>query len=106
MQRRLFLCGSAASCVVLLTGCAGISTLTLDKLGSEVVHADVNFNDIYTYAERSNTAYRDKRAIKSKYPLTIRINSPMGPRRDISSNATTKLIHNLLRCAARTATRT
>ena len=78
MQRRLFLSGSVASCVVLLTGCAGISTLTLDKLGSEVVHADVNFNDIYTYAERSNTAYRDKRAIKSKYPLTIRINSPDG----------------------------
>jgi triacylglycerol lipase len=78
LQRRLFLCGSAASCVAHLTGCAGISTATLDRLGSEVVHADVNFNDIYTYAERSNTAYQDKRAIKTKYPLTVRIHSPDG----------------------------
>ena len=78
MQRRLFLFGNAASCVVLLTGCAGISTATLDHLGSQVIHADVNFEDIYAFAQRSNTAYLDTRTIKSKYPLTIRINSPDG----------------------------
>ena len=78
VQRRLFLSGTVASCAALLTGCAGISTATLDKLGSQVVHADVNFKDIYAYAERSNTAYLDKRTIKSKYPLTVRINSPDG----------------------------
>ena len=78
VQRRLFLSGTVASCAALLTGCAGISTATLDRLGSQVVHADVNFKDIYAYAERSNTAYLDKRTIKSKYPLTVRINSPDG----------------------------
>jgi hypothetical protein len=54
-------------------------TVTLIKLvGSEVVHADVDFKDIYAYAGRSNTAYQEKKTIKSKYPLTVRINSPDG----------------------------
>ena len=78
MRRRLFLLAGTASCVAILTACAGISTAELDKLGSAIVHNDINFNDVYTYAERSNTAYEDKRAIKAKYPLTIRINSPEG----------------------------
>ncbi len=42
------------------------------------MHDDIDFKDIYAYAERSNTAYQDNRAIKSKYPKTIRINSPDG----------------------------
>jgi triacylglycerol lipase len=50
----------------------------LDTLDSAVGHADINFDEIYTYAERSNTAYQNKRAIKLKYPLTVRINSPDG----------------------------
>jgi triacylglycerol lipase len=75
-QRRLFLLAILAACVATLTACAGISTAELDKLGSTVVHANIDFVDIYAYAERSNTAYEDKKAIKSKYPLTIRINSP------------------------------
>jgi hypothetical protein len=78
MRRRLFLLGSAASCAALLTGCAGISTAELDKLGSEVVHTNINFDDVYAYAERSNTAYQDKKAIKSKYPQTVWISSPAG----------------------------
>jgi hypothetical protein len=65
-----------ASCGALLAGCAGISTAELNKLGSEVVHTNINFNDVYAYAERSNTAYQDKKAIRSKYPQTVWINSP------------------------------
>ncbi len=76
LNRRLFLLGISASCVALLTACAGISTAELDKLGSAVVPANVNFDEIYPYAERSSTAYQDKRAIKSNYPLTVRIKSP------------------------------
>jgi triacylglycerol lipase len=76
LQRRQFLLAILASCLALLTACAGISTAELDKLGSVVVPANINFKEIYAYAERSNTAYEDKRAIQSKYPLTIRINSP------------------------------
>jgi triacylglycerol lipase len=78
LRRRAFLLAGAASCLVMLTACAGISTVELDKLGSVVVHHDVDFKDIYAYAERSNAAYEDKRAIKSKYPLIVRINSPDG----------------------------
>jgi len=78
LQRRVFLLAILASCVALLTACAGISTAELDKVGSVVVPANINFKDIYAYAERSNTAYEDKRAIQTKYPLTIRINSPDG----------------------------
>ncbi len=78
LQRRFFVLATAASCAALLSACAGISVVELDKLGSAVVHRDIDFRDVYAYAERSNTAYEDKRAIKSKYPLTIRINSPDG----------------------------
>jgi len=78
LQRRVFLLTSAASCVALLTACAGITTPELERIGNEVPHADINFNEMYAYAERSNTAYQDKVAIKSKYPSTIRINSPDG----------------------------
>lgn len=76
LHRRHFLLAISASCLALLTACAGISTIELDKLGSVVVPHNINFKEVYAYAERSNTAYDDKRAIKSKYPLTIRINSP------------------------------
>jgi triacylglycerol lipase len=78
LRRRTFLLGGAASCVALLDACAGISTAELDKLGSAVVHDNIDFKDIYAYAERSNTAYEDIRVIKSKYPKTIRIDSPDG----------------------------
>jgi len=78
LRRRTFLLGGAASCAALLTACAGISTAELDTLGSTVVHDDIDFKDLYAYAERSNTAYEDKRAIKLKYPKTIWINSPDG----------------------------
>jgi triacylglycerol lipase len=78
LQRRLFLIATLASCVATLTACAGISTDELDKLGSTVAPANIDFTDIYAYAERSNAAYEDKLAIKLKYPLTIRINSPDG----------------------------
>jgi hypothetical protein len=78
LRRRIFLLAGAASCIAPLTGCDGISTAELDKLGSAVVHDKIDFNDVYAYAERSNMAYQDKRAIKLKYPLTIRINSPDG----------------------------
>lgn len=71
--------GSAA-CAALLTGCAEISTAELDRLGSQVVHTNIDFSEIYTYAERSNTAYQSEAAIKKKYPSTIRINSPDGTR--------------------------
>ena len=56
LRRRTFLLGGAASCAALLTACAGISTAELDTLGSTVVHDDIDFNDLYAYAERSNTA--------------------------------------------------
>jgi pimeloyl-ACP methyl ester carboxylesterase len=50
----------------------------LNKLGAEVVHANIDFNELYTYAERSNAAYGSKKIFKSKYPSTVRINSPDG----------------------------
>jgi len=78
LHRRVFLLTSAGSCLALLTACVGISTAELERIGAEDAHADINFNEIYAYAERSNAAYKDKLAIKAKYPSTIRINSPDG----------------------------
>ena len=76
LRRRIFLLAGAASCAALLTACAGITTTELDKLGSVVVPAEIDFKDIYVYAKRSNTAYQNDTVIKSNYPSTVRINSP------------------------------
>jgi triacylglycerol lipase len=78
LQRRVFLFAGVVSCVVSLTACAGISPSELKSIGSEVVHTRIDFGDIYIYAERSNASYQDKKAIKAKYPFTVRINSPDG----------------------------
>ena len=106
LGRRIFLLASAASCCALLTACAEISTAEIDKLGSTVVHANVDFNEIYAYAERSNAAYEDNRAIKAKYPLTIRINAPDGTQARYFLERNDRVIPNLSRYAARTAIRT
>jgi len=76
--RRIFLLAGAAAGLALLTACTGISPTELAKLGSVVVHEDIDFTDLYAYAERSSIAYQSKLAIKSKYPSTVRINSPDG----------------------------
>ena len=78
LNRRIFILGTAASSAAALSACASISISELDKLGATVTPVKIDFKDIYAYAERSNTAYEDKRAIKAKYPLTVRMNSPGG----------------------------
>lgn len=67
---------SLATCVSLLTACVGISTTELQNIGSKVTPEHINFGELYTYAERANAAYAAKSVIRSKYPLTVRINSP------------------------------
>jgi triacylglycerol lipase len=62
--------------LLILTGCAGISVTELDSIGSKVTPVDLNFGEFYAYAMRSATAYDSDAAIKAKYPLTVRINSP------------------------------
>ena len=67
---------SLATCVSLLTACVGISTTELQSIGSKVTPENINFGELYTYAERANAAYAAKSVIRSKYPLTVRINAP------------------------------
>jgi len=62
--------------LLLLTAWAGISVTELDSIGSKVTPVKLDFGEFYAYALRSNTAYDSDAAIKAKYPLTIRINSP------------------------------
>jgi len=62
--------------VSLLTACVGISTTELQSIGSKVTPENINFGELYTYAERANAAYAAKSVIQSKYPLTVRINAP------------------------------
>ena len=62
-------------CASLLTACATPSPLIL-SLGSKVIPHKVDFEEIYKFAERSNEAYASKAEIKSRYPYTVRINSP------------------------------
>jgi triacylglycerol lipase len=74
--RHIYFLVSLATCVSLLTACVGISTTELQSIGSKVTPENINFGELYTYAERANAAYAAKSVIRSKYPLTVRINAP------------------------------
>lgn len=74
--RHTILLASLAACAWLLTACVGISTTQLDRIGAKVTPENINFGEVYTYAERASAAYAAKNAIQSKYPQTVRINAP------------------------------
>jgi triacylglycerol lipase len=74
--RRLQMLAMIAACLSLLTACVGISAAELNRIGSTLTPADINFAELETYAERSRTAYRTKQVIMAKYPKTIRVTSP------------------------------
>jgi hypothetical protein len=74
--RHIYFPASVAICISLLTACVGISTTELQSIGSKVTPENINFGELYTYAERSNAAYAAQSVIRSKYPSTVRINSP------------------------------
>jgi triacylglycerol lipase len=76
MHRRLNLLAMVASCLLLLTACAGGLSPALQALGSTVTPVNINFEELYAYAGRSRTAYAPEADIRSKYPATIRINAP------------------------------
>jgi len=67
---------SLAVCVSLLTACASISVNELRITGSKITPENINFSELYAYAERSNAAYKTEAVIRSKYPLTVRVNAP------------------------------
>jgi len=71
----IFLAGFAAY-AVLLTGCVGTSTTELQRIGAKVTPENINFGEVYTYAERASAAYAAESVIQSKYPRTVRINAP------------------------------
>lgn len=50
--------------------------MELKSLGSTVTPVSVDFNDIQTYAFRARAAYDTPAAIQSKYPATVKVNTP------------------------------
>lgn len=76
MRRQIYFVASLAACVSLLTACVGISTTELQSIGSKITPENINFGELYTYAERSNAAYKAESVIRSKYPSTVRVYSP------------------------------
>jgi triacylglycerol lipase len=75
-RRHIYFLASLATCVSLLTACVGISTTELQRIGSKVTPENINFGELYAYAQRANAAYATKSFIRSKYPLTVRIIAP------------------------------
>ena len=47
-----------AACVSLLTACVGISAIELQSIGSKVTPENINFGELYTYAERRTPPMR------------------------------------------------
>src|SRR5215813_5351963 len=76
MRRSIHFLASLAACVLLLAACASISMTELQSIGSKITPENINFSELYTYAERANAAYAIETVIKSRYPLTIRVRSP------------------------------
>src|SRR5262245_48416478 len=61
---------SLAACASLLTACVGISATELQSSGSKVPPENINFGEVYTYAERASAACATKSVIAAKYPRT------------------------------------
>ena len=76
LGHRIYLLASLAACISLLAACVGISTTELQSIGSKVTPENINFREVYSYAERATAAYGAKSVIRSKYPQTVRINAP------------------------------
>ena len=74
-DRRRFLTGMAG-CAVLLSGCTGPSRMELNSLGSTITPVSVDFKEIQTYALRARAAYDTPAVIQSKYPGTLKVNTP------------------------------
>ena len=75
MRRPIRFLASLVACVSLLTACVSISMTELQSIGSKITPENINFAEIYTYAERSSAAYKTDAVIKSKYPFTVRVHS-------------------------------
>jgi hypothetical protein len=67
LRRQIYFLASLAACFSLLTACVGISTTELRSIGSKITPENINFGELYTYAERANAAYAAKSVIRSKY---------------------------------------
>ncbi len=76
MGFRLHSLAAVSACLLLMTGCASIRLSELTSIGSAVTPVKVNFEELNSYAARSRTAYDTETVIRTKYPATIRINSP------------------------------
>jgi len=65
-------------CLSLLpvAACVGISTAERLQLGSVVTKTKVDFEELYAFASRANTAYATEATIRSSYPATVRVSSP------------------------------
>lgn len=72
-NRRTVLVGVPA---VLLAGCTGPSRMELKTLGSTVTPVSIDFKEIQTYALRARAAYDTPAVIQSKYPATVKVNTP------------------------------
>jgi hypothetical protein len=75
MNRRFFIAGLGAA-LPLLAGCVELSRSELQTIGSRITPATINFGELYTYAERSSTAYLSEAKIRAKYPKVVRVASP------------------------------
>jgi hypothetical protein len=54
----------------------GISTAERLALGSVVTKTKVDFEELYAFASRANTAYATEATIRSSYPATVRVSTP------------------------------
>ena len=54
----------------------GYQRLSCRALAQRLKPKNINFGELYTYAERASAAYASKSVIRSKYPSTVRISSP------------------------------
>jgi triacylglycerol lipase len=64
------------ACLALANGCASISLPEMQSIGSRLTRSEVNFALLYEDALRARTAYASNAEIRSRYPATVRINTP------------------------------
>ena len=67
---------AALAAALAISGCASGSMTVVNAVGSKLYPANIDFPSIYLQAKRAGVAYDSAKAIRTKYPMTVRVQAP------------------------------
>jgi hypothetical protein len=67
---------AALAAALAIAGCTDGSMIAANLIGSKLYPANVDFSSIYLQAKRAGVAYDSAKTIRTKYPMTVRVQTP------------------------------